>query len=142
MSFKSLKKYFEALRWPQIGDEDEGGVYVGKSPSTGNDLHVALADEPKYLTLDETLKVVSRLQTVPGHENARLPTPEELSENILRNSEKGALRGTFHASHSFLRASYRTEAPDGTAMRGISGDTTGTALSKLEDLRLPVRLVW
>ena len=45
---------------PQIGDLDGGGVYVGKSATTGKDLHAALADEPEYLTYGDAFAEIGR----------------------------------------------------------------------------------
>jgi hypothetical protein len=45
----------------KIGDLHDGGVYVGKSATTGDDLHVAFWDEPEYVTYEEPLAAAEQL---------------------------------------------------------------------------------
>jgi hypothetical protein len=50
---------------PKIGDLDNGGVYVGKSATTGEDLHASLADEPEYLTWDDAIQAAEEMRKQP-----------------------------------------------------------------------------
>jgi hypothetical protein len=47
----------------EIGDLDDGGVYVGLSASSGKPLHAALADEPEYLTHEKALAAAEQLKS-------------------------------------------------------------------------------
>jgi hypothetical protein len=127
---------------PQVGDPDGGGVYIGKSATTGKDLHAALADEPDYVTFDEAYEAAAKMRQQPGRENAHVPTPEELNVNLYLNKDKGALRGTFNTSGSFPASCYRSSAPYGNVGSRVQWFGGGAQLDNLRLLRLPVRLVW
>jgi hypothetical protein len=127
---------------PAIGDPDDGGVYVGKSATTGKDLHAALADEPDYVTYGEAFAAAARMRQQPGRENAHVPTPEELNVNLYQNRDKGALRGTFNTSGLFPASCYRSSAPYGNVGSRVQWFGGGYQLDNLRLLRLPVRLVW
>jgi hypothetical protein len=126
---------------PQIGDLDGGGVYVGKSATTGKDLHAALADEPEYLDFDEAYEAAEQMRKQPGREKAHVPTPEELNVNLYQNKDKGALRGTFNTSGSFPTSCYRSSAHGGLSAR-VQWFDGGSQYYDDRDVRLPVRLVW
>jgi hypothetical protein len=127
---------------PQIGDLDDGGVYVGKSATTGKDLHAALADEPEYLTYGDAFAAAAKMRKQPGRENAHIPTPEELNVNLYQNKDKGKLSGTFNTSGSFPAGVYLSSTPysSNTARVQWFNDGQQGFSNKLD--RLPVRLVW
>jgi len=132
---------------PQIGDLDDGGVYVGKSATTGKDLHAALADEPEYLNFDEASEAAEKLRKRRGRENAHVPTPEELDKNLFDNRNKGALKGTFNTSGSFPASCYRSSAPSDSSLARVQWFDGGFQYYVYRDdgsrfHRLPVRLVW
>ena len=80
----------------QIGKRaSNGGIYVGKSATTGEDLYAASADEPECLSYDEALEVAERMRQQSGRENAHVPTEAELDENLFCNRDKGLLKGSF-----------------------------------------------
>src|SRR5579872_1004373 len=81
---------------PQIGDPDDGGVYVGLSASSGKPLHAAAMDEPEYLTFKEAMAAAEQLKSL--HPTAHVPTMEELDKNLFGNRNTGQLKGTFNTS--------------------------------------------
>jgi hypothetical protein len=127
---------------PQVGDLDGGGVYVGKSATTGLPLHAALADEPEYQTFDEAYAAAEEMRKQPGRENAHVPTPDELNVNLHQNKDKGKLSGTFNTSGSFPAGVYLSSTPysSNTARVQWFNDGQQGFSNKLD--RLPVRLVW
>jgi hypothetical protein len=126
----------------RIGDPDGGGVYVGKSATTGKDLHAESADEPEYLTFSEAFAAAEKMRTQPGRENAHIPTPDELNVNLYQNKDKGALNRTFNTSGSFPASCYRSSAPGSNYGTRVQWFDVGTQSSDSGTLRLPVRLVW
>src|SRR5579871_907184 len=111
------------LRWPtekeldtgakditalQIGDVDDGGVYVGLSAENGKPLHAALADLWDHMTYDEALAAAEQLKTL--HPTAHVPTPKELDKNLFDNRNTGHLSGTFNTSGSYPGRVYRSSA--------------------------------
>jgi hypothetical protein len=127
-----------------IGDLDSGGVYVGRSATTGRDLHAALADEPEYLTFDEALQAAEEMRKLPGRENAHVPTQAELNENLYKNKHRGKLSGTFNTSGSFPGSCYRASEPTGGFEPGtlVLWFDDGAGGFKTQTAPLPVRLVW
>ena len=134
----------EAKQEMEIGDLDGGGVYVGKSATTGKDLHAALADEPESrgLPFYEAFEAAEEMRKQPGRENAHVPTPEELNVNLYQNKDKGALRGTFNTSSAFAVTCYRSSAPYGDGYARVQWFGDGYQDSFNRGFRLPVRLVW
>lgn len=126
----------------QIGGLDGGGVYVGKSATTGKDLHAALADEPEYLTFDEAFEAAAQMSKLPGRQNAHVPTPEELNVNLYLNKDKGALKGTFNTSGSYPAGLYRSCAPYYDNLARVQKFIDGYHPNVFRELGLPVRLVW
>lgn len=123
----------------QIGDRDGGGVYVGKSATTGEDLHAALTDEPEYLTYNQAMA------RQPGREHVRLPTPQELADNLYDNRNTGALKGTFNTSGSMHDGLYRSDTPKGYGIAvsvGFDDETGGNKHECSQYDPLPVRFVW
>jgi hypothetical protein len=109
----------------KIGDPDDGGIYVGKSATTGKDLHTALADEPEYLGFDEAFEAAAKMRKQPRRENAHVPTPEELNVNLYLNKDKVSWPGL---STPALFVPLPTAPPHPTKLvklRGPSGSTTG-----------------
>jgi hypothetical protein len=130
---------------PQIGDLDEGGIYVGKSATTGQDLHAVLKDEPQYLNFYEALAAAEEMRKRPGRENAHVPMPEELDVNLYRNKDKGKLLGTFKISTGGMdddNCCYRSSAVYGDDSARVQWFVGGTRHFKHRNARLPVRLVW
>ena len=59
---------------PQISDlvrEKGGGIYIGKSATTGKDLYAAPADLSDYKTFEEALAVAKLMRELPGRERPR-----------------------------------------------------------------------
>jgi hypothetical protein len=140
----------------EIGDLDDGGVYVGASATTGEDLHCARADEPAFLTYAEAVAAALEMRRIPGRENAHLPTLEELELNLFANRNRGALKGTFNE-----KAAFDYEYPESAPYRSSEVYAEVDPNSKKPmawtiwfndgfkdlangelDARLPVRLVW
>ena len=124
----------------QVGDPDDGGIYVGPSAENGKPLHAALADLPDYKTFDEALAAAEQLKSL--HPTAHVPTPKELDRNLFDNRNTGHLKGTFNTSGSFPASVYRSSASyfDNHARVQIFDDGYQFTLSRSRPL--PVRLVW
>jgi hypothetical protein len=127
---------------PQIGEPDDGGIYVGLSASDDKPLHVALADEPQCLTFDEAFEAAARMKKQPGRENAHVPTPEELNVNLYQNKDEGSLRGTFNGPGSRITSCYRSSSPYGGDSACAQWFDDGLQEYNYRTNRLPVRLVW
>ena len=125
---------------PQIGDLDDGGVYVGKSATDGKDLHASVADETEYLTYEEAIAAAEKLKSL--HPTAHVPTPEELNVNLYLNKDKGKLSGTFNTSGSFPAGCYCSSAPGGNDYARVQWFVDEFQNEFFEDTRQPVRLVW
>jgi hypothetical protein len=125
---------------PEIGDLDDGGVYVGLSASSGKPLHAALADLPDYKTYEEALAAAEQLKAL--HPTAHVPTPEELDNNLFANRNTGHLKGTFNTSGSFPASVYRSSAPVGYDYARVEWFDGGNQGTNYRNIRLPVRLVW
>ncbi len=124
----------------QIGDLDDGGIYVGLSADDGRPLHAALADLPEYKTYGEALAAADQLKSL--HLTAHVPAPKELDRNLFDNRNTGHLKGTFNTSGSFPSGVYRSSASgnDFSALVQSFGD--GNQYDSLRSRQLPVRLVW
>lgn len=83
---------------PEIGTVmEDGTVYAGISPTTGNMLFVMQKDAPLLMNANVAagrIEAMNRDLSF-GHEDWRLPTLKELKV-IFANKEKDALRGTFN----------------------------------------------
>jgi hypothetical protein len=124
----------------QIGDLDDGGVYVGLSAEDGRPLHAALADLPEYKTYEGALAAADQLKS--AHPSAHVPTPQELAKNLFENRSTGHLKGTFNTSGSYPSSVYRSDAPYGytnSRVHWFGVDFQGYVDRRS---RLPVRLVW
>jgi hypothetical protein len=81
---------------PEIGDQiEDGTIYAGISPDTGQPLYALPSDAALTLTWEKAMKYAADLEA-HGHPpgSFRLPTAGEL--NVLyENRDKGALSGTF-----------------------------------------------
>jgi hypothetical protein len=124
----------------QVGDLDDGGVYVGLSATDGRPLHAALADLRDYKNFQEALAAAERLKLL--HPTAHVPTPEELDRNLFENRKTGHLKGTFNTSGSNPGSVYRSSAPHGYGTAEVQWFDDG--VQGLSDTGgwLPVRLVW
>lgn len=124
----------------QIGDPDDGGVYVGLSAEDGKPLHAALNDSPECKTYEEALAAAEELKS--AHPTAHVPTLKELDGNLFANRFTGKLAGTFNTSGSSPDSVYRSSKSctyDGASIQWF-GDGHPDHGSK--HVRLPVRLVW
>jgi hypothetical protein len=140
---KIQKAQPQAKAVPQIGDAmPDGGIYVGKSATTGKDLHAASSDEPKYLTFDEAYAAAEKMKALPGRENAHVPTPEELDINLFRNRSAGKLSGTFNTSGSCPASCYRSSASYNKNLARVRFLDDGCLHTIGKNVPLPVRLVW
>jgi hypothetical protein len=137
------KSMVEIKQELKVGDLDKGGVYVGKSATTGKPLYAALADEPEYMTFSEAFAAAEKMKKIPGRENAHVPTQEELDANLYQNRDNGALKGTFNISGSFPAGIYRSSTPLGNKGDSrVQGFVSGLKYGSNRTDRLPVRLVW
>jgi hypothetical protein len=125
---------------PQIGDPDDGGIYVGLSASDGKPLHAALADEREYKTYGGALEAAEKLKSL--HPSAHVPTPNELDQNLFANRNTGALKGTFNTSGSFPAGVYRSSASYSYFDARVQYFVVGGQSNLTRSGRLPVRLVW
>jgi hypothetical protein len=125
---------------PQIGDLDDGGVYVGLSAEDGRPLHAALADLPEYKTYEDALAAAEQLKSL--HPTAHVPTPKELDKNLFDNRNRGELKGTFNSSGSFPAGVYRSSASYILNYARVQYFDDGNQNSYFKYDRLPVRLVW
>ena len=148
LKFKSQAKGGKILNIDiQIGDPDAGGIYVGKSATTGKDLHAAIHDERFYLTFDEARKAAATMRKQPGRENAHVPTSRELNDNLYQNRDRGALKGTFNIGGEISNGVYRSDDVNRRGYYGPAGiqwfDKQGHHSNwGRPDTPLPVRLVW
>jgi hypothetical protein len=124
----------------QIGDPDDGGIYVGRSAEDGKPLHAALADEPKYLTYEDALAAADQLKAL--HPSAHVPTPRELDKNLFANRNIGHLKGTFNTSGRNPGSVYRSSASYDIDVARVQWFADGGQDGLLRDGRLPVRPVW
>ena len=125
----------------QIGDPDDGGIYVGPSAENGKPLHAALADLPDHKTYEEALAAAEQLKSL--HPTAHVPTPKELDRNLFDNRFTGHLKGTFNTSGSFPASFYRSSQPyygSGSAWSTCFDKGAHVIVGQLS--RGPVRLVW
>ncbi len=125
---------------PQIGDLDDGGVYVGLSEENGRPLHAALADLPDWKTYEESLAAAEQLKAL--HPTAHVPTPKELDKNLFENRNTGHLKGTFNTSGSDPGSVYRSSASDTVGNARVQWFDIGNQNYDYRINRLPVRLVW
>jgi hypothetical protein len=125
---------------PQVGELDDGGIYVGLSAENGKPLHAALADLPDYKTYEEALAAAEQLKSL--HPTAHVPTPKELDKNLFDNRNTGHLKGTFNTSGSNPGSVYRSSAS--SHYLGARVQWFGDGGQDYDDRvnRLPVRLVW
>jgi hypothetical protein len=125
----------------QVGDPDDGGVYVGLSAEDGKPLHAALADEREYKTYGGALEAAEKLKSL--HPSAHVPTPNELDQNLFANRNTGHLKGTFNTSGSFPAGVYRSSASYYDDIARVQYfDDGDQSNDDGRDGRLPVRLVW
>jgi hypothetical protein len=124
----------------QIGDLDDGGIYVGLSAENGKPLHAALKDLPDYKTYEEALAAAEQLKSL--HPTAHVPTPKELDKNLFDNRNTGHLKGTFNTSGSFPDSVYRSSAASNDSFARVQYFDDGYQTSYDRSNRLPVRLVW
>ena len=124
----------------QIGDPDDGGIYVGPSAENGKPLHAALADLPDYKTFEEALAAAEQLKSL--HPTAHVPTPKELDKNLFDNRNTGHLKGTFNTSGSYPGSIYRSSASYNDIGARVQWFDDGGQGGVDRLLRLPVRLVW
>jgi hypothetical protein len=125
---------------PQIGDLDDGGIYVSLSASDGKPLHAALKDLPDYETYEEALAAAEQLKS--EHPTAHVPTPKELDKNLFDNRNTGHLKGTFNTSGSFPASVYRSSAPCFNGKARVQWFVDGGRDTNDRDHQLPVRLGW
>jgi hypothetical protein len=125
---------------PEIGDLDDGGVYVGLSADNGKPLHAALADLPDYKTYEEALAAAEQLKA--AHSTAHVPTPKELDKNLFENRNTGHLKGTFNTSGSNPGSVYRSSASYSSFTARVQWFDDGDQYDHGGIGRLPVRLVW
>lgn len=124
----------------QIGDLDDGGVYVGLSASDGKPLHAALKDLSEYKTYEEALAAAEQLKAL--HPTAHVPTPKELDKNLFDNRFTGHLKDTFNTSGSYPASVYRSSARSNYGVARVQYFADGGQIDISRNGQLPVRLVW
>jgi hypothetical protein len=124
----------------QIGDLDDGGVYVGLSAENDKPLHAAVADLPDYKTYEEALAAAVQLKAL--RPTAHVPTPKELDKNLFDNRNAGHLKGTFNTSGSHPASIYRSFASNNDGSNQVQCFDRFGAVGNSAASRLPVRLVW
>lgn len=72
---------------------DDGSIYVGKSPSTGEAMYTTPKDTSMLMNFNTAAAYTKELRA-HGHNDWRLPTVEELKV-LIKNKNTGALKGTF-----------------------------------------------
>lgn len=94
---------------------DDGTVYAGASPDTGMPMYTTPADAPLAYTFNEARKYAKSLNA-HSHEDWRIPSKAELNE-MWKNRDKGALKGTFNLNGSSYAGWYWSSSPiDGRAL--------------------------
>lgn len=90
----------DSKKEPEPGDKmEDGTIYAGISPDTGEALYVMPQDSPGTLKWKAAMKYAAGLDAA-GLIDWRLPTKAEL--NVLyENRDKGALKGTFNETGSY-----------------------------------------
>jgi hypothetical protein len=81
----------------EVGDRmQDGSIFAGLSPDTGNQMFAMPADAGILMTFNEAAKYAKDLNVAKtlSHDDWRLPTKAEL-DVLFQNREKGALKGTF-----------------------------------------------
>jgi hypothetical protein len=124
----------------QIGDLDDGGIYVGLSAEDGQPLHAALKDLPEYKTYEEALAAAEQLKSL--HPTAHVPTPNELKFNLFDRRNAGHLKDTFNTSGSFPASCYLSSASCCDYGARVQYFDDSGQLDYIRNGRLPVRLVW
>lgn len=82
-------------RTEKIGQKKQDGtIYAGVSPETGQAMYVAPHDSPLALKFVKAVEYTGSLR-LNDKSDFRLPTESELKV-ILENKDKGGLRGTFN----------------------------------------------
>jgi hypothetical protein len=130
----------EGTKEIKIGDPDDGGVYVGKSATTGQPLHTALMDEPKCMTYEQALAAAEKLKAL--HPTAHVPTWDELDKNLFANRFTGLLKDTFNTSGPIPGRVYLSSDPWGSDEMYVEWFDDGILDTTPRNYRLPVRLVW
>ena len=125
---------------PQIGDLDDGGIYVGLSAEDDKPLHSALKDLPDYKTYEEALAAAEQLKSL--HPTSHVPTPKELDKNLFDNRNIGHLKNTFNTSGATPGSVYRSSASYGGYTARVQWFGDGGQENSYRTYRLPVRLVW
>jgi hypothetical protein len=124
----------------QIGDLDDGGIYVGLSAENGKPLHAALKDLPDYKTYEEALAAAEKLKSL--HPTAHVPTPKELDKNLFDSRDTGHLKGTFNTSGASPGSVYRSSASSVIHGARVQWFDDGYQDTNYRISHLPVRLVW
>jgi hypothetical protein len=72
----------------------DGTIFAGISPDTGDAMYVTPADAPRRMSFNEAATYAAGIDA-HGHQDWRLPSKAELHE-IYRNRHQGNLNGTFN----------------------------------------------
>jgi len=107
---RTANRLLAAKSAPEIGDElEDGTVYAGISPDTGEKMYATAADAPGTYTFNEAAKYAKNLDA-NGHHDFRAPSKSEL--NVLwENRNKGKLKGTFNETGSYPAGWYWSSSP-------------------------------
>ena len=111
---------------PAIGDRmEDDTIYAGVSPDTGKPMYALPADATMTMRWREAMDYAAGLHA-HGHKDWKLPSEAEL-DVLYQNRDKGALKGTFNTSGSFIAGWYwsSTEHPDGAWVERFSDGNRG-----------------
>lgn len=105
---------------PDIGDVmNDGTIYAGISPVTGEKMFTAPADAPDTMPYKEAFEYAAQVVDYQGRGGFRLPAPEEL-EVLYQNRQKGALKGSFNEAGARRHVEYWS-TPEANAANGMPG---------------------
>jgi hypothetical protein len=94
----------------QVGDKmEDGTIYAGISPDTGEKMYAAPDDAPISMDFNEAAEYAKNLE-VGGKKDFRVPSKAELKV-LFDNREKGSLKGTFNLTGSNRSGSYGSSTP-------------------------------
>lgn len=91
----SLNEYFDPAAGVKM---DDGTIYAGISPDTGEGLYALL--QSGYCKFEEATKRAKEFVDTQGHSDYRLPTEKE-SIVIKANRHNGTLKGIFDRKDSY-----------------------------------------
>jgi len=101
---------------PEVGDKmPDGTIYAGISPDTGRAMYAApadvyIGDKPAQMTFAKAKWLAKNFQ-LGDNSDFRLPSERELNE-LFKNKNKGALKGTFNETGKWRGGWYTSSSTD------------------------------